>query len=272
MANSPSGDTMVERIARILEAFDGHTLSMSVAELGRRADLPSSTAHRLVDEMVTSGLLDRRGREVQLGLRLWELTERSSRLLVLREAARPHLEHLRDQLHQHVFLGVLDRHEVLYVDRLATQKSTVNITKVAARLPAHAASPGHVLMAHRPPAAQEAFLNSRFTRYTPNTVTDRNALRRILAQVRQQGFAVAVRAIIEPSSGIAVPVHNGAGEVVAALGLVVPAGEESLHTTVPALMATSAEITRALTALAPNPNNRTFQPPASGRQPTKEIA
>ncbi len=258
MANSPSGDSIVERVARILEAFDGSTLAMSVAELGRRAGLPSSTTHRLVDELVATGLLDRRGREVQLGLRLWELTERSSRLFVLREAARPHLEALRDTIQQHVYLGVLNRHEVLYVDRLTTDKSTVNITKIAARLPAHASSAGYVLMAHAAPEVQEGFLNSRLTRYTSKTVTNPHELRRLLSQVRQQGFAVAARAIIEPSSGVAVPVTNTAGEVVAALGLVVPVGEESVRTTVPALKAASAEITRSIQEIAPTLSARTF--------------
>ncbi|WP_432560408.1 IclR family transcriptional regulator [Granulicoccus sp. GXG6511] len=258
MANSSSGDSIVERVARILEAFDGSTLVMTVAELGRRADLPSTTAHRLVDELVATGLLDRRGREVQLGLRLWELTERSSGLFALREAARPHLENLRDRLQHHVYLGVLNRHEVLYVDRLTTEKSTVNITKIAARLPAHASSAGYVLMAHASAEAQDAFLNSRFTRYTSDTVTDPNELRRILAQVRQQGFAVAVRAIVTPSSGIAVPIENSVGEVVAALGIVVPVGEESLRATLPALKTASAEITSSIRTAAPGLTARTF--------------
>lgn len=250
MANSSSGDSMVERIARIMEAFDGDNLSMSVAELGRRANLPSTTAHRLVDELTLTGLLDRHGREVRLGLRLWELTERSSQVFVLREAARRPLEHLRNRLQQHVWLGVLDRHDVLYVDRLDTAKPTVNITKVAARLPAHAASGGHVLMAHAPAAVQEAFLASRFTQHTSRTVTDPKAMRRLLAQVRQQGYAVAVRGIVDPSSGVAVPVENPSGDVIASVGVVVPAGEENLPVTVPAIKAASAEITRALAAQA----------------------
>lgn len=246
MANSPSGDSMVERIGRILEAFDGENLSMSVAELGRRANLPSTTVHRLVDELALTGLLDRLGREVRLGLHLWELTERSSLVFVLRESARLPLERLRNRLQHHVFLAVLDRHDVLYIDRMDTPKPTVNITKVAERLPAHAASAGHVLMAHATPEVQEAFLASRFTRHTAGTITDPKAMRRLLAQVRQQGYAVAVSGIIEPSSGVAVPVENPRGDVIATVGVVTPAGEENLPSTVPALKAAAAEVTRAL--------------------------
>lgn len=250
MANSPSGDSMVERIARILEAFDGDNQSMSVAELGRRADLPSTTIHRLVDELTLTGLLERHGREVRLGLRLWELTERSSPAFVLREAARPSLERLRNRLQHHVFLAVLDRHDVLYIDRMGTDKPTVNITKVAARLPAHAASAGHVLMAHAEPDIQEAFLASRFTRHTAGTITDPKSMRRRLAQVRLQGYAVAVSGIVAPSSGVAVPVEGPCGNVIASVGVVVPTGEENLPTTVPAAKAAAAEITRALTTTA----------------------
>lgn len=249
MANSPSGETIVERVFRILAAFDGDRLSMTVAELGRRAELPSTTCHRLVDELLTMGLLERRDDGIMLGVKLWELTERSSWTFVLRETARPHLEALRDALDQHVVLGVLDRHDVLYVDRLPTEKSTLNITKIAARLGAHASSAGQALMAYAQPEIQNAFLNARFRRYTSRTVTDAKSMRNLLAQIRQRGYAVSIGAVVEPSSGIAVPIRNADGRVISSVGLVVPVGEERLTSTIPAMQETAAAITRELPLL-----------------------
>lgn len=256
MANSRSGESIIERVTRILKTFDDDHLTMSVAELARRADLPSSTTHRLVDELVATGLLDRIGGEIALGLRLWELTGRSSRLFSLRETARPHLEKLRDQLNHHVFLSVLDRHEVLYLDRLDSRHPTVNITKTASRLPAHAVSAGHVLMAHAPSDVQENFLRSRFAPYTARTITNPDQLRRLLAQVRQQGYAVAERAIIEPSNGISVPIRGVSGDVVAAVGLVVPDGDDQIRQTAPILRSVAADITAALISAASASNRR----------------
>lgn len=248
MANSSSGESMLERIVRVLESFDGDTPSLSVAELARRTGLPSSTTYRLVDELVASGLLDRVGREVQVGLRLWELTTRSSSALALREAARPQLDDLRRVLRAHALLGVLDRHDVLYVDRALARSSAVNLATVAGRLPAHASSAGLVLMAHQSAAVQEAWLGSRFTRYTPQTPTDPAQLRRVLAQVRQQGHAEAAGLLVGPSTGVAVPVESPDGRVIAALGIVVPVGETDAARTVPVLQAAARGITERLRA------------------------
>ena len=57
MANSPSGDSMLERIIRILSAFDAHRPLLSVAALANRADIPLATCYRLVNQMCDAQLL-----------------------------------------------------------------------------------------------------------------------------------------------------------------------------------------------------------------------
>lgn len=106
-------------------------------------------------------------------------------------------------------------------------------------------------MAHTSPAVQEAFLGSRFMRYTPDTITDPAQMRRTLAEIRQRGYAVSVRAVVEPSSGVAVPIAGPTGDVLASLGIVVPVGEENVPHTVPLLRAAAAHITAAVRAVAP---------------------
>ncbi|MHA4801695.1 helix-turn-helix domain-containing protein, partial [Enterococcus faecium] len=59
MANSPSSDSMIDRIVRVLETFTADRSVQSASQIGRRAALPSSTAHRIVDELVDAGLLGR---------------------------------------------------------------------------------------------------------------------------------------------------------------------------------------------------------------------
>ena len=78
----------------------------------RRADLPSSTAHRIVDELVLAGLLERDDENrVRLGLRLWELALRGSVALRLRQAALPFMEHVQARVREHTQLAVLEQDE-----------------------------------------------------------------------------------------------------------------------------------------------------------------
>jgi len=90
MARSDSGESVVQRVVRVLDAFDADAPRLSVGELARRAGLPMSTTSRLVDQLVAEGLLTRDpDRMVRAGVRLWELGSRASAAAPLRELAMP---------------------------------------------------------------------------------------------------------------------------------------------------------------------------------------
>jgi DNA-binding IclR family transcriptional regulator len=222
MANSPSGDSMTDRIVRVLETFTAERSMQSAAEIGRRAGLPSSTAHRIVDELVDAGLLERdEDRRVHLGLRLWELALRGSTALRLRQAALPHMEQVQARIREHTQLAVLEQDEALFLERLSHPDAGANITRIAGRLPLHASSSGLVLLAHAPPTLRERVLTGPLRALAPETVTDAARLRRLLAEVRRTGVVVAPGSIESVSTGVAVPIRD-AGEVVAALSVVLP--------------------------------------------------
>ncbi|MCG2620727.1 IclR family transcriptional regulator [Arthrobacter sp. I2-34] len=248
MANSPSGESVIRRLIKIISAFDAAHTSMPVAGLARRTGLPVTTTYRLVDEMLDEGLLERDNRgQVRIGVRMWELVSRSSTMLGLREAAFPFCEDVHSVVQHHTTLGVLDQDEVLYIERLSARSSALNIAKIAGRLPIHACSSGLVLLAYGPAGYQERILGGPpLTKYTDNTITDPAQLRRHLAEIRQRGYA-AMRGIIVPeSSGIAVPVFDAENKAVAALNVIVPAHEENTAATVPVLKAAARGISRAL--------------------------
>ncbi|RUA27212.1 MAG: IclR family transcriptional regulator, partial [Actinobacteria bacterium] len=173
MANSPSGDSMTERIVRVLDTFTAERSMQSASEIGRRAGLPSSTAHRLVDELVAAGLLERdEDRRVHLGMRLWELALRGSTALRLRQAALPHMEQLQTRIRQHTQLAVLEQDEALFLERLSHPDAGANITRIAGRLPLHASSSGLLLLAYAPSPVRERVLAGPLRAVARETVTD----------------------------------------------------------------------------------------------------
>lgn len=247
MANSPSGDSMTDRIVRVLETFTAERSMQTASEIGRRAGLPSSTAHRIVDELVTAGLLERdEDRRVHLGMRLWELALRGSTALRLRQAALPHMEAVQALIREHTQLAVLEQDEALFLERLSHPDAGANITRVAGRLPLHASSSGIVLLAHAPGELRDRVLAGPLRAVSPETVTDAARLRRILAEVRRTGVAVAPGWIEAVSTGVAVPIRD-AGEVVAALSVVLPR-EAPPEPAITALRAAARDIELALRA------------------------
>lgn len=247
MANSPSGDSMTDRIVRVLETFTAERSMQSAAEIGRRAGLPSSTAHRIVDELVAAGLLERdEDRRVHLGMRLWELALRGSTALRLRQAALPHMEQVQARIREHTQLAVLEQDEALFLERLSHPDAGANITRIAGRLPLHASSSGLLLLAYAPAALRERVLAGPLRALAPETVTDAARLRRLLAEVRRTGVVVAPGSVEAVSTGVAVPIRD-AGEVVAALSVVLPRDADPT-TAVAALREAAAAIESTLRA------------------------
>ncbi|MBL3677950.1 IclR family transcriptional regulator [Leucobacter chromiireducens] len=226
MANSPSGDSVVERVVRVLETFTPDRTVQRVSEIGRHAALPSSTAHRLVDELVAAGLLERdEEQRVRLGLRLWELALRGSTVLRLRQAALPAMERVQAIVRQHTQLAVLEHDETLFIERLSHPEAGANIARVAGRLPLHASSAGLTLLAFAAPEVRDRVLAAPLPRLGPRTPTEPEQLRRTLAEIRRTGHVVAPGSVEGVSTGVAVPVRD-AGTVVAAVSVILPRGAD----------------------------------------------
>lgn len=223
MANSPSGDSVTDRLVRVLETFTPTRTVQTAAEIGRRAGLPGSSAHRIVGELVDAGLLERDDdRRIRIGVRLWELATRSSQALRLRQVAMPAMERVQARVREHTQLAILEQDEALFLERLSAPDSGANITRIAGRLPLHASSSGLVLLAFGDHELQERVLAEPLIALTRETITDPAVLRRKLAEVRALGHAVARGFIETVSTGVAVPVRDETGRVAAALSVVLP--------------------------------------------------
>lgn len=245
MARVPTGESVLARAARVIESFGIDDSTLTVSEIARRAGLHVATASRLIEELVRCGWLERDGRRVRVGVRLWEVASRSSPTVSLRDAARPFMEDLHAVVDQHTQLAVLEGTEVLFLERLTARGAAVNFTRVAGRLPLHASSSGLVLLAHSPADVQETVMNAPLHTFTDHTIHTPRELRAALAQVRKQGYALCAGHIHPGTTGIAVPVRDANGEVVAALGLIVP-NDPSAYTQIPALQAAARGISRVI--------------------------
>jgi DNA-binding IclR family transcriptional regulator len=241
-----TGESSLSRAVRVLEAFTSDEPELGVAEVARRAGLHVATASRIVGQLAGHGLLERApDRRVRIGMRMWELASRASPTRSLRDAAMPYLEDLHAVVGHHAQLAVLEGDEVLFLERLSARDAVVNFSRIAGRLPLHVSSSGTVLLAFGPQELQERVLARPLERYTDATVTSPARLRATLEQVRRQGWVLLPGHVHEDAAGVAVPVRDGLGEVVAALSVIVP-NDERAPSAVPVLLATARGIGRSL--------------------------
>ena len=114
---------------------------------------------------------------------------------------------------------MLDGNDVVYLAHVMSSAGpSFRRHFVGARLPAHATSTGHVLLAALPHDRRRAFLEQApFTGYTSSTPTTAAALGAILDRVVIDGYAMVRDTVEYGAAAVAVPVRDGSGTVVAAL-------------------------------------------------------
>lgn len=237
---------MVDRIVRLISAFPRDVNALQLSELAARSGLPLTTAHRLVRQLADHNLLETApGGLVRPGLRLWELVNRTSPALALRQVAMPFMEDIQQVLNQNVNLAVLDGWDVLFVERLSRRGSVANRAQVAGRMPVHITSAGLALMAYQDKAVQARYLD-QFE--DPDGKVSRDQLRGLISETARQGFSQLQGAVDPDTWGIAVPVLDGRQHALATLGVVVPLQEMRLQALVPALQTAARGIARGLAA------------------------
>lgn len=246
MPRVATGESSLARAVRILESFTADEPELTVTEVARRSGLHLATASRLVGQLVEHGLLGRGpGREVRIGFRMWELAARAAPTRSLRDAAMPYLEDLHAVVGHHAQLSVLDGEDVVFLERLSARDAVVNYSRIAGRLPLHISSSGVVLLAYGLPALQARVLGHPLVGRTAATVTDPERLAALLGQVRRQGYALLAGHVHPDATGVAVPVRDALGVVVAALSVIVP-NDARAASAVPALLAAARGIGRSL--------------------------
>lgn len=138
--------------------------------------------------------------------------------------AHPHLVRANQKYGETFNLAILERDQILYIDRIKTQSIlTINL-EIGSKLPAYCTSMGRVLLAWLPlKNAREILRLSPREKHTERTVTKIKELEAILAKVRMDGFAVNDGELAPELYSAAAPVLNREGEAVAALNMAVNA-------------------------------------------------
>jgi DNA-binding IclR family transcriptional regulator len=260
------------RLLAVLDAFGPRSRALSLSEISRRSGLSLSTTHRLVHELLSWGALERdQNGCYSIGLRLLELAALAPRGLDLREAAFPVLDDLHHRTRGNVHLAVRDGLEVVYVEVIRACATHPTSGKTGDRWPWHATGTGLVLLAFADRETQEQALGRPLKRFTPLTITDPAELRRMLAQVRQSGFAVAEGSITLQDLVVGVPVHDPFGGMTAAISVVVEAARARPQALASLLAEASGEITRRLAAPPEQPLVRQ-QLAGSGQRRLSQVA
>lgn len=108
---------ILDRVSLVLDAFDGPG-RLTLAQVVRSTGLPRSSAHRMLERLVSMRWLRRDGRDYELGMRLVELGSLAVHQDRLHAAAMPLLHELYRVTGFVVHLGILDGPDVVYMEKI----------------------------------------------------------------------------------------------------------------------------------------------------------
>ncbi|MCC8362761.1 helix-turn-helix domain-containing protein [Lysobacter sp. A6] len=240
----------VQSLARglsVLRAFDAEHTRLGLADIASRTKMSRAAARRLVMTLEHLGYVRNAGREYVLSPSVLELGFGYLGSLNLTDLAQPLLEDLARAVNQSSSMAVLEGQSIVYVLRVPGRRIMSVTLGVGARLPAFSASMGRVLLSGLDePALDQWLTECRPTKHTSYTVTDTQRLRRIVDEVRHQGYAYVEQELELGLCSLAVPVHNADGRIATAINVSMPyhpdASREAIRTILPQLKLTASAI------------------------------
>lgn len=216
MTASQTGTQAVDRAAQLLVRVVEAREPVTFGSLTEGAELPKSTASRLLNALERQGLVERdRDGAFRPGQVLSRFARRSSSTDDLIEVAGPYLETLSRRTGETVNLAIPGVDVVEQVAQVDSRYMLGATNWVGLGVPFHCSALGKVFLAYGVVEAPKGRLEQR----GPRTLTTREALAADLALVRRRGYAVADEELEPGLVAIAAPVRGPEGLVVASISV-----------------------------------------------------
>lgn len=231
---------VLDKAMAILQVFQHGDIALSPLEIARRTTLSLPTVYRLAQAMSEHGLLMKDGQRFRLGLMLVRLGSLASEGVDVRGVALSHLRWLKDRTDENVELQICHDGVRITIESIAGTHNLRPFAEVGIALPLHMGAGGKVLLAWLSIEERNALIRISRAHFNAPGSFDFPTFHAQLDYVRAVGWASSDGERVSDVSAIAAPIFNVAGEVSAAVALVVPTmrlGEEEKARFVPLVCA-----------------------------------
>lgn len=208
----------------VLEAISKLGVPSSLGSIISATGRPKGTVHRMVSTLVNTDFVrqDEAGRYF-LTLKAWRIGSVAVQALDIADKGRPILSKLGSETGETVHLAVLDPSGgVVYVSKVESPKSISVQTRLGQINPSWCTATGRSMIAFNPLVAQKV-LSEKLEKFTNKTIASPAKIKELLDQVRVNGFAVTLAENHPEMGGIAAPIRDHTGAVVASCGVAIPA-------------------------------------------------
>ncbi len=210
---------------KVLETFSRNEPERGVTEISEILKIHKSSISRIIGTLAFGGYLEKNpltGR-YRLGFKLVDLGNRVLGHYDLRDHAIPFMVDLAKRTNEIIHLSILDKGEIIYLEKRGEGQILTVATKIGGRSPAHACGMGKVLLSGLPPEELAKFLASAsLSKLTPKTISEVPKLQRELDRIRKFGFAIDDEESFLGIRCVAAPIRGSQGRIEAALSITAP--------------------------------------------------
>ena len=202
----------LERGLAVIQAFSATSPRLTLSDVARATGLTRAASRRFLLTLQHLGFVDSDEREFFLTPRILRLGYTYLSSTPFWDLAQAHIEDLVGRVHESSSISVRDRDEIVYVARVPTKRIMTISLAVGSRLPLYPTSMGRVLLAGLPDDEVDAYLaRTELRPLSSRTVTDPAALRAIVADVREQGWALVDQELEDGVRSVAAPLLRSRG-------------------------------------------------------------
>lgn len=244
---SPLGAQAIQRALRVLECFTVDRPAVSLTEIATATGLTMPTAHRIVKALQSSQFIthDEFSACYSLGPALLRLAG----VILRREenlgsVATPYLERLRDSTGETVGIHAPRNGMRVCVVEIVGSHAIRMASGVGHTYPLYAGAAGKAILAFRPPDDIERILSTPIHLVSSGKPVSAAKLRRELAQIRNDGYAISHSETVLGANAVATPVFNSRG-VIGAINITGPDGrwnDAAMNTAIPELLGIAAKL------------------------------
>jgi len=217
---------VIDRMMALLDTLAKAPDPVTLKELAQRTRLHPSTAHRILNDMVTTRFVDRtEPGHYRLGMRLLELGNLVKARLSVRDAALEPMRELHRATGQTVNLSIRQGDEIVYVERAFNEFSGMQVVRaIGGRAPLHLTSSGKLFLSADDPKQVRSYgMRTGLAGHTRNSITDPAKLDRELSLIRSRGYSRDNEELELGVRCMAAGIHDDSGKLIAGLSLSAPA-------------------------------------------------
>ena len=228
---TPESESFVRTFARglrVIEVMGQSTGRQNIAQLSEASELPRTVVRRFLLTLIGLGFVKTDEKDYWLTPKVLRLGMTYLYTLPFWRQSQLVLEELGTRMKQSCAVSVLDDGDIVYIQRFHTKRILAFSPSIGSRLPAYSVSMGRVLLSGLSDDQLKTYFDTtRFTALTPRTETDKTRLNAVISKVRGQGYAWSDAEYDESISGLAVPIRDHAGSIIAAINVSLISGEFS---------------------------------------------